>query len=123
MVKITLHSGHNLAVRDRSGQQDLVSIVSCSVHVRDIILILSIGTSDPYVKIKHMNYKTRSSIVYRNLNPIWNEKFGFKVRELSRPIRFKVYDKDSVTADDFMGYGVVSLDNGVIGRYVNGRDR
>ena len=60
----------------------------------------------------------RSSVVYRNLNPVWNEDFGFKVRDLSDPILLKVYDKDSVTSDDFMGWGQIPLNDANMGRYV-----
>ena len=68
---------------------------------------MCVGTSDPYVKVKHKNYKKHSHTVYKNLNPIWNQDFGFKVRDLSEPIILKVYDEDVLTSDDFMGRGLI----------------
>ena len=71
------------------------------------------------MKIKHRKYKNRTSVVYRNLNPVWNEEFGFKVHELTGAIFLKTYDKDSVTKDDFMGKGQIPLtiSESDLGRY------
>ena len=71
------------------------------------------------MKIKHGTYKNRSSVVYRNLNPVWNEEFGFKVNELAGAIFLKVYDEDAVTKDDFMGKGEIPLtiSESDLGRY------
>lgn len=71
--------------------------------------IIIVGTSDPYVKLKHDKYKARSSIVHRNLNPIWKEKFIFQTKDLSLPLSVRVYDHDIVSSDDFMGQGNIDL--------------
>lgn len=68
-----------------------------------------IGTSDPYVKLQHGKYKARSSVVNRNLNPVWNEKFVFQVKDLSLPLVIRVYDHDTFSSDDFMGQGLIDL--------------
>lgn len=85
MIHLKLISGHNLAVRDVTGR------------------------SDPYVKLKHGRYKARSSVIYRNLNPQWMEKFIFQTKDLSLPLNVKVYDHDIVSSDDFMGQGTIHL--------------
>ncbi|XP_066558075.1 multiple C2 and transmembrane domain-containing protein 2 isoform X2 [Amia ocellicauda] len=79
LLTITLKEGRNLVIRDRS------------------------GTSDPYVKFK-LNGKTfyKSKVVYKNLNPVWNESFALPVRDLEQKLYIKVYDRD-LTMDDFMG--------------------
>lgn len=84
-VQVTLHSGHNLAIRDRT------------------------GSSDPYVKFKCGRFRYRSSIVHRNLNPEWNESFEFKTFDLSKPLRVKVYDHDFGSLDDYMGGSHIDL--------------
>lgn len=51
------------------------------------------GTSDPYVKFK-FDGKTqyKSKVVYKNLNPVWNESFTFPVFDLDQKLFVKVRD-------------------------------
>ncbi|MGH0149566.1 UNVERIFIED_CONTAM: hypothetical protein FKN15_028671 [Acipenser sinensis] len=67
------------------------------------------GTSDPYVKFK-LDGKTlyKSKVVYKNLNPEWNESFSVPVRNLDQKMYIKVYDRD-LTSDDFMGSTNIAL--------------
>lgn len=95
------------------------------------------GTSDPFVKFK-MEGKTfyKSKVVYKDLNPTWNETFSLPVKDLSQKMYIKVifmpcfiitlitadhandlsftpdvsqvYDRD-LTTDDFMGSASVTL--------------
>ncbi|KAK7899186.1 hypothetical protein WMY93_020039 [Mugilogobius chulae] len=85
LVTITLKEGRNLVIRDRC------------------------GTSDPYVKFK-IDGKTfyKSKVVYKNLNPSWNETFSMPVKDLNQKLYIKVYDRD-LTTDDFMGSASVLL--------------
>ncbi|XP_060797029.1 multiple C2 and transmembrane domain-containing protein 2 isoform X2 [Neoarius graeffei] len=79
LLSINLKEGRGLVIRDRC------------------------GTSDPYVKFK-LEGKTlyKSKVIYKNLNPIWNEFFSFPIRDLQKKLHIKVYDRD-LTTDDFMG--------------------
>lgn len=62
------------------------------------------GTSDPYVKFKiagKQYYKSR--IVYKNLNPKWDEKFILPIEDPFKTVQLKVYDYDRGLNDDAMG--------------------
>uniref|UniRef100_A0A671LA22 Multiple C2 and transmembrane domain-containing protein 2-like n=1 Tax=Sinocyclocheilus anshuiensis TaxID=1608454 RepID=A0A671LA22_9TELE len=85
LLTIYLKEGRGLVIRDRC------------------------GTSDPYVKFK-LDGKTlyKSKVVYKNLNPVWNESFSFPIRSLDQKLFIKVYDRD-LTTDDFMGSCGVEL--------------
>nr|XP_019935884.1 PREDICTED: multiple C2 and transmembrane domain-containing protein 2-like isoform X2 [Paralichthys olivaceus] len=85
LLTINLKEGRNLVIRDRC------------------------GTSDPYVKFK-FDGKTfyKSKVVYKNLNPTWNETFSLPVKDLNQKLYIKVYDRD-LTTDDFMGSAIVIL--------------
>ncbi|XP_016140398.1 multiple C2 and transmembrane domain-containing protein 2 isoform X1 [Sinocyclocheilus grahami] len=85
LLTIYLKEGRGLVIRDRC------------------------GTSDPYVKFK-LDGKTlyKSKVVYKNLNPVWNEPFSFPIRSLDQKVFIKVYDRD-LTTDDFMGSCGVEL--------------
>ncbi|KAG2470520.1 MCTP2 protein, partial [Polypterus senegalus] len=74
-------------------------------------LFLLQGTSDPYVKFK-LDSKTlyKSKVIYKNLNPVWDESFSVPVRNLEQKLLIKVYDRD-LTTDDFMGATHVDLNN------------
>ena len=68
-----------------------------------------LGTSDPYVKVKvgsRQIYKTR--IIYKTLNPEWNEKCTVPVEDPYKPVRLQVFDYDRGISDDSMG--MVDLD-------------
>ncbi|XP_044047445.1 multiple C2 and transmembrane domain-containing protein 2-like isoform X2 [Siniperca chuatsi] len=85
LLTINLKEGRNLVIRDRC------------------------GTSDPYVKFK-LDGKTfyKSKVVYKDLNPTWNETFSLPVKDLNQKLYIKVYDRD-LTTDDFMGSASVTL--------------
>ncbi|KAM9366890.1 multiple C2 and transmembrane domain-containing protein 2 isoform 2-T2 [Symphorus nematophorus] len=85
LLTINLKEGRNLVIRDRC------------------------GTSDPYVKFK-LDGKTfyKSKVVYKELNPTWNETFSLPVKDLNQKLYIKVYDRD-LTTDDFMGSASVTL--------------
>ncbi|XP_007246197.2 multiple C2 and transmembrane domain-containing protein 2 isoform X1 [Astyanax mexicanus] len=76
---------------------------------RDLVIRDRCGTSDPYVKFK-LDGKTlyKSKVVYKNLNPVWNESFSYPIRDLQQKLDIKVYDRD-LTTDDFMGSSSVVL--------------
>ena len=74
------------------------------INVSVSFLCLYPGTSDPYVKFKiggKQFYKSR--IVYKNLNPKWDEKFSLPIEDPFRPVQVKVFDYDRGLNDDPMG--------------------
>ncbi|KAM3625503.1 uncharacterized protein V6R79_013103 [Siganus canaliculatus] len=85
LLTINLKEGRNLVIRDRC------------------------GTSDPYVKFK-LDGKTfyKSKVIYKDLNPTWNETLSLPVKNLNQKLFIKVYDRD-LTTDDFMGSANVTL--------------
>ncbi|XP_053767819.1 multiple C2 and transmembrane domain-containing protein 1 isoform X10 [Desmodus rotundus] len=85
-LDITLRRGQSLAARDRG------------------------GTSDPYVKFKIGGKEVfRSKIIYKNLNPVWEEKAAILVDHLREPLYVKVFDYDFGLQDDFMGSAFLDL--------------
>ncbi|XP_028829640.1 multiple C2 and transmembrane domain-containing protein 1 isoform X3 [Denticeps clupeoides] len=87
-LDIVLKRGHNLAIRDRG------------------------GTSDPYVKFKVSGKEFyRSKIIYKNLNPVWDEKVRLLVDSLYEPLYLKVFDYDFGPHDDFIGSAHLYLES------------
>nr|CAH8833864.1 unnamed protein product [Trichobilharzia regenti]CAH8833867.1 unnamed protein product [Trichobilharzia regenti] len=77
---------------------------------RRLIPLNSKGRSDPYVKIKHTgSVLARSRMVPNNSNPVWDEKFWFRLCSLELPIELKVYHRDAFKKDSYIGRTLVSL--------------
>ena len=74
-----------------------------------------LGTSDPYVKFRIGNRRSKSNTIFKDLNPVWNELFVMKVDNVSDQMKVKVYDYDYALTDDFMGYAFVDLSNLALG--------
>ncbi|XP_027898586.1 multiple C2 and transmembrane domain-containing protein 2 isoform X1 [Xiphophorus couchianus] len=88
LLNINLKYGRNLVVRSRRG-----------------------ASSDPYVKFKLEGKQFyKSKVVYKDLNPRWNESFSHPLRDRNHDVELRVYDKN-LTADDFMGSSTISLKN------------
>ncbi|XP_031635109.1 rabphilin-3A [Contarinia nasturtii] len=73
------------------------------------------GFSDPFVKLQlkpdsHRNKKYKTSVKWRNLNPVFNEEFFFETRpnELDKQsLIITVWDKDLGKSNDFLGSLVI----------------
>ncbi|XP_072241231.1 multiple C2 and transmembrane domain-containing protein 2 [Leuresthes tenuis] len=88
LLNINLKQGKNLVIRDKRS-----------------------GSSDPYVKFKLEGKQFyKSKVVYKNLNPRWNESFSLPLRDREHVVEVRVYDKNR-TSDDFMGSSTISLKN------------
>ncbi|XP_059624615.1 protein C2-DOMAIN ABA-RELATED 4-like isoform X3 [Cornus florida] len=78
LLRIHIHRGVNLAVRD-------------------------MNSSDPYVVVRLGKQKLKTRVVKKNLNPEWNEDLTLSVADSNLPIKLVMYDKDTFTLDDKMG--------------------
>jgi hypothetical protein len=105
LLKVTLIEGRRLAIRDIG------------------------GSSDPYAKFfLNSDCVYKSKIIYRNLNPVWNEEFFLRLPKcifanesmdnIKRNISFKakltvfIYDYDrGFFNDDLIGFSSICIDN------------
>jgi Ca2+-dependent lipid-binding protein len=82
----------------------------CIERGKDLSIKDFTGTSDPYVKVCYNNEeKYTTNTIYKNLNPVWNEKFSFFVNDLNIPIYFNIYDYDRIGRDEPMGTTKIDL--------------
>ncbi|XP_077236908.1 calcium-dependent lipid-binding (CaLB domain) family protein isoform X2 [Tasmannia lanceolata] len=70
------------------------------------------GKMDPYVVIHYKNQERKSSVARRQgVNPVWNEKFNFRVdypgADDQYKLTFKIMDKDTFSKDDFVGEATI----------------
>ncbi|WOK94127.1 C2 and GRAM domain-containing protein [Canna indica] len=67
------------------------------------------GLSDPYAKLQLGKHRAKTKVVKKNLNPVWDEEFSFRVGDLSEDLIVCVLDEDKYFTDDFLGQVKVPL--------------
>jgi len=76
------------------------------VEARDLLSSDSNGFSDPYVIIEKtpgLVCGTKTPIIKKNLNPVWNHKAFLHFDHNLTKIKFKVFDWDRFSSDDPLG--------------------
>lgn len=54
--------------------------------------------------------KIRTKTIWKNLNPVWNEKYEFEIVSAEKAeIQIEVWDEDYLSSDDFMGIVTIPL--------------
>lgn len=69
------------------------------------------GSGDPYVKVLLQTRENRNQTtdiactrsVPKTLNPVWNQDFLFRVDPTKHRLVFEIYNKNSLTKDEFLG--------------------
>ncbi|KAI3777239.1 hypothetical protein L1987_47037 [Smallanthus sonchifolius] len=83
LLRIHVHRGVNLAVRD-------------------------VNSSDPYIIIRMGHQKLKTRVVKKNINPVWDEDLTLSITE-PLPVKLEVYDRDTFSMDDKMGNAVFDI--------------
>jgi Ca2+-dependent lipid-binding protein len=77
-----------------------VTVVKCS----QLIAADMGGASDPYVVVKCAHLVKKTKTVKATLNPEFNERFKFRVRDAaSETLTLQVFDWDRISSDDQLG--------------------
>ncbi|KAL6007485.1 hypothetical protein ACLOJK_032983 [Asimina triloba] len=93
----------NGMVGSRSGWIELVL-----VEAKDLIAADLNGTSDPYVRVQYGNVKKRTKVVYKTLNPQWNQTLEFP--DNGSPLVLHVRDHNALLPTSGIGDCVVEYD-------------
>ena len=51
----------------------------------------------------------KTEVVKSNLNPVWNAEFKFTVPAVETKIKIELFDKDTITSDDYLGQVVLPV--------------
>ena len=76
------------------------------VHVKSAsdLIVCDFTSSDPYVKLQLGIEERITKVIYRNLNPCWNEKHYMEVFDIdTQVLEISLFDHDVLTSHDFMG--------------------
>ncbi|WOH12387.1 hypothetical protein DCAR_0831890 [Daucus carota subsp. sativus] len=74
------------------------------------------GKIDPYVVIRYKDEEQRSTVAKgKGSEPVWNEKFAFSVdypgSDDEHKLLLHIMDKDTFSADDFLGRSTIYLND------------
>ncbi|XP_057952419.1 synaptotagmin-5 [Malania oleifera] len=75
------------------------------IEARDLIAADLRGTSDPYVRVQYGNLKRRTKVMYKTLNPQWNQTLEFP--DDGSPLLLHVKDHNAVLPTSSIGDCVV----------------
>ncbi|KAJ6759796.1 hypothetical protein OIU79_024789 [Salix purpurea] len=98
-------------VNDAEGSRGSVSgsfngwIELILVEAKDLIAADIIGTSDPYVRVQYGRLKKRTKVMYRTLNPQWNQTLEFP--DDGSPLELHVKDHNALLPTSNIGDCVV----------------
>ena len=92
-----------VAVQVKSG----VNLIACDTSS---VFSSKLTSSDPYVKINYGKKNVSTSVISKNLNPVWSDLAKpFDLVQNIHEIQLAVFDKDKVSQDDSMGVVNVNL--------------
>ncbi|GAB2217314.1 hypothetical protein Droror1_Dr00000487 [Drosera rotundifolia] len=70
-----------------------------------------LSSMDPYAILTCRSHEQKSSVASGNgSEPEWNETFVFTIARTASSLGIKIMDKDTFTADDFVGEANIPLD-------------
>ncbi|GKV39430.1 hypothetical protein SLEP1_g47195 [Rubroshorea leprosula] len=75
------------------------------VEARDLVAADLRGTSDPFVKVQYGNLKRRTKVMYKTLNPQWNQTLEFP--DDGNPLELHVKDHNSLLPVSSIGDCIV----------------
>ncbi|OEL14658.1 ADP-ribosylation factor GTPase-activating protein AGD12 [Dichanthelium oligosanthes] len=55
------------------------------------------------------SFEAKTSVIKRNLNPVWNEELKLSVPHKYGPVKLQVFDHDLLSRDDIMGEAEIDL--------------
>ena len=99
-LKILLIEGRDLAAKDRGKSSDPYALIW-------------VGKAGEYDQPKdHMIQGWKSDVVKKNLNPQWNQEFGFSPWNAPKDadtVHVQLYDKNTIASDEYLGHVVIPL--------------
>jgi stromal membrane-associated protein len=102
----TPHSGSS---KSEIGMVEFIGILNVKVIGGTKLAVRDMYSSDPYVVLTLGQQKAQTSVIKRNLNPVWNEELKLSVPRQYGPLKLQVLDHDMVSKDDVMGEAEIDL--------------
>ncbi|POO00981.1 Arf GTPase activating protein [Trema orientale] len=91
------------------GMVEFIGLLKVKVIKGTNLAIRDMLSSDPYVVLTLGQQTVQTTVVKSNLNPVWNEELMLSVPESFGPLKLRVFDHDTFSADDIMGEAEIDL--------------
>ncbi|KAJ3679062.1 hypothetical protein LUZ60_017073 [Juncus effusus] len=95
--------------KSEAGMVEFIGILEVKVVKGTNLAVRDFRSSDPYVVLTLGQQKAQTTVINRNLNPVWNENLKLSVPQQYGPLKLQVYDHDVISADDLMGEAEIDL--------------
>ncbi|KAJ4730472.1 Calcium-dependent ARF-type GTPase activating protein family [Rhynchospora pubera] len=103
------HGHSSQSFKSEVGMIEFIGILKIKVIKGTNLAIRDFRTSDPYVILTLGQQKAQTSVMKKNLNPVWNEELKLSVPQEYGPLKLQVFDQDVLSSDDLMGEAEVDL--------------
>ncbi|KAI9198308.1 hypothetical protein LWI28_013588 [Acer negundo] len=91
------------------GMVEFIGLLKVKVIKGTNLAIRDMMSSDPYVILAIGQQTVQTTIIKSNLNPVWNEELMLSVPQDFGPVKLKVFDHDTFSADDIMGEAEIDI--------------
>ncbi|KAL9224970.1 hypothetical protein vseg_000945 [Gypsophila vaccaria] len=91
------------------GMVEFIGVLKVKVIKGTNLAVRDMLSSDPYVVLNLGQQTVQTSVVKSNLNPVWNEELMLSVPQEYGPVKLKVFDYDTFSADDIMGEAEIDI--------------
>lgn len=91
------------------GMVEFIGLLKVKVIKGTNLAIRDMMSSDPYVILTIGQQTVQTTIIKSNLNPVWNEEIMLSVPQDFGPVKLKVFDHDTFSADDIMGEAEIDI--------------
>ncbi|RWS12336.1 extended synaptotagmin-2-like protein [Dinothrombium tinctorium] len=81
------------------------------------------GLVDPFCIIRVGGHRFETPVVYNSINPYWGEHHAAPVHDFYEIFKIDIYDKDALSADDFIGSVEFQLKDITSEKHLNGLDK
>ncbi|OIW13911.1 hypothetical protein TanjilG_31800 [Lupinus angustifolius] len=95
--------------QNMEGMVEIIGMLKVKVIKGTNLAIRDIKSSDPYIVLNLGQQTVQTSVIQSNLNPVWNEEHMLSVPDQYGPLKLKVFDHDTFSADDVMGEADIDL--------------
>lgn len=95
--------------QNMEGMVEFIGLLKVKVVKGVNLAIRDMLSSDPYVVLTLGQQTVQTTVVKSNLNPVWNEELMLSVPQRFGPLKLKVFDHDTFSADDIMGEAEIDL--------------
>ncbi|KAK0577969.1 hypothetical protein LWI29_003085 [Acer saccharum] len=95
--------------RSQVGMVEFIGLLKVKVIKGTNLAIRDMMSSDPYVILSIGQQTVQTTIIKSNLNPVWNEELMLSVPQDFGPVKLKVFDYDTFSADDIMGEAEIDI--------------